>query len=208
MAEINHIEKDAKLVGYILAGGESRRFNYEIKGLAPLGGKAMIEHVIERFKPQVDYLNINSHFIEYSQFGFPTLGETNNFLGPLSGLFHCMQHMHDYYPSAEWLVLTPCDAPFMPKNMTKRLMQNNSYRAQCFSYEGELQPTFSIWHKDLLDDLRAAFKMHQWGGLKIFLEHLGDAVNVVEYPQQTINPFFNINSEKDRIEAEKILKKN
>lgn len=200
-------KSNAEIVGYILAGGESRRFNLEIKGLKLLNDKPMIQHVIERFRPQVDCLNINSHFIEYSQFGFPTVGEADNFLGPLSGLFRCMQHMNDYYPSAKWLVLSPCDAPFLPKNMVN-LLTKNDHVAQCFSYEGELQPTFSIWHKDLLSDLQKAIKVHQWGGLKIFLEHLGNAVNVVEYPHQATNPFFNINSENDLVEAEKILKKN
>lgn len=214
---MNPFGSGAKIAGYILAGGESRRFNCAIKGLQPLNEKPMIQHVIERFEPQVDSLTINSHFIEYTQFELATVGEKNTFKGPLSGLLHCMQHMHDYYPSAEWLAIVPCDAPFLPKDMISLLTdsndnEHNNYRAQCFSYANELQPTFSIWHKDLLNDLQATVVEQQWGGLKIFLKHLSehvdDAVNVVEYAQQTINPFFNINSEKDLSEAHKILKKN
>jgi len=209
MGKINANDNTIKIVGYILAGGESRRFNYESKGLKPLKTSQkvpMIEYVIQRFSPQVDALNINSHFPEYASFGCPIVGDAHTFLGPLSGLYNCMQHMTTYYPSAEWLAIAPCDAPFMPNDMIQLLSSDaNNYQAQCFQYGGQLQPTFSIWHRDLFDQLETAVKKHQWGGLKIFLQSLGDTVNVVEYPQQTINPFFNINSEQDRVQAEQIL---
>lgn len=219
---------DPQIIGYILAGGQSSRFDHQIKGLVPLEGKPLIQHAIDRLKSQVDELIINSHFTEYETLGLPIVPDHNEFLGPLFGVYHCMQHQRTHYPEADWVAIAPCDAPFVPTDMIELLISSNSkhssnkdchentYLAQCLSYESHIQPTFSIWHRDVFDLLEAAIKEQQWGGLKIFLRSLStsdgaidvtnEPVNIIEYPKQDINPFFNVNSQQGLDEAVELLK--
>jgi molybdopterin-guanine dinucleotide biosynthesis protein A len=203
------------IVAYILAGGESRRFDHKIKGLQLLNGEPLIQHVIHRLKPQVKIININSHIQEYSQFGYDLISDTGAFFqGPLSGLLACMRHHNENHQNSQWLMISPCDSPFIPNDLVTHLCRDigndkdagndkNAIQASCIQYQGSLQPPFSLWHKSLLPSLENAVIKEQWGGLKIFLKSLGNAANVIEYPLQANNPFFNINCSDELQQAER-----
>lgn len=49
------------ITGVILAGGLGRRMGGEDKGLVPLLGKPLYQHIIERLIPQVGTLIINAN---------------------------------------------------------------------------------------------------------------------------------------------------
>ena len=49
-------EKNATVVGVILAGGRATRMGGGDKSLYRLGGKTILEHVIDRARPQVSRL--------------------------------------------------------------------------------------------------------------------------------------------------------
>lgn len=69
------------MLGAIIAGGASRRFGGD-KAVALLGGKALIDHVIDAFLPQVDALVIVGR-----EWGGHTSIDDHPFsCGPLSGL--------------------------------------------------------------------------------------------------------------------------
>ena len=57
--------------GIILAGGLGRRMGGVDKGLQLLHGKPMIEHVLERLRPQVGeiVINANQNLERYAAFG-------------------------------------------------------------------------------------------------------------------------------------------
>ena len=197
-----------EIAAYILAGGESRRFNGQIKAMQILKGKPLIAHAIDRLSTQIQSININTHLPGFADFNCPIVSDDPQSLyqGPLSGLLACMQHMHHSYPEKNWLLLTPCDAPLIPEDLLTQLNNTTRHKgveAACISYETELQPTFSIWHKCLLGKIEHAVLTEKWGGLKIFFQHLNDAAYVVEYPKQTNNPFLNINNQIELDRAEK-----
>ena len=50
-----------KVVGLLLAGGQSRRMGGGDKALHLLGGIPLLERVIERLRPQVDALVLNAN---------------------------------------------------------------------------------------------------------------------------------------------------
>lgn len=51
----------------ILAGGQSRRFDYDDKGLLEWQGTALVQYVISRLAPQTDQviINCNQHVARY-----------------------------------------------------------------------------------------------------------------------------------------------
>lgn len=89
------------------------------KGLAPLGGQAMVQHVIARLQPQVQRLMIsaNQNTDVYATFGAPVWPDAMpDFAGPLAGLQTGLMHC-----DTPFLVTAPCDSPFLPNDLVDRL---------------------------------------------------------------------------------------
>lgn len=65
------------VTGVILAGGRGRRMGMVDKGLQLLKGKPMVEHVIDRLRPQVSTLmiNANRNTEAYATFGYPVYAD-------------------------------------------------------------------------------------------------------------------------------------
>lgn len=198
------------VAAYILAGGQSQRFGGKPKGLELLDGIPLIEHVITRLRPQVSSLHINSSIQDYQCFNLPIVSDRGElFSGPLAGLYAAMQHMHEHAPKREWLMLSACDTPFIPDNVVALLYESiSNKRGSCICYQNELQPTLSLWHKSLLQEIESAVTVKKWGGLKQFIKSLGDDIAVVSYPEiegSKMHPFFNINCANDLQQAQELI---
>lgn len=184
--------------GVILAGGQSRRMGGGDKALMPLGGKPLLQHVIDRMAPQVGGLALGVERVSpgLAAFGLPQLADAQpGHSGPLNGLLAAMRH---FASRSCWLLLAPCDAPFLPRDLASRLLAcatQAGARAACVSWHGELQPTFSIFHCELLAQLEQAVMEEGQAGLKPFLRTV-DAVRC-EWPAAAasdgVPPFFNVN---------------
>ena len=77
-----------KVVGLLLAGGQSRRMGGGDKTLRSLGGIPLLERVIERLRPQVNtlVLNANGDPSRFAKFGLPVVADSvPGFAGPLAG---------------------------------------------------------------------------------------------------------------------------
>jgi molybdopterin-guanine dinucleotide biosynthesis protein A len=185
----------AKPRGVILAGGLSRRMQGRTKALLNLNGLPLIQHVIDRLSPQVSdlILSVETYANEFDQFGLPQLADPRSgSQGPLGGLLAALESIDKDEP---WLLLAPCDAPFIPHDLGQRLMQfafENEFPVCVIRYETELQPTFSLWHKSLLPQLRTAVLQDNMGGFKQFLKQL--EVGVFDWASEETSPFFNINT--------------
>jgi len=78
-----------KVVGLLLAGGQSRRMGGGDKALRLLGGIPLLARVIERLRPQVDalVLNANGDAARFAKFGLPVVSDSvPDFAGPLAGV--------------------------------------------------------------------------------------------------------------------------
>ena len=106
------------ITGLILAGGLSTRMGGRDKGLQLLEGRPMITHIIERLQPQVGSLLINANQNQaYELFGLPIIADViSNFVGPLAGLHAGLSHC-----STPYLLSVPCDCPFLPTDLARRL---------------------------------------------------------------------------------------
>jgi molybdopterin-guanine dinucleotide biosynthesis protein A len=89
------------------------------KGLQLLQGRPLIEHVIERLRPQVDHvlINANQNLERYAEFSCPVVPDRiAGFAGPLAGLDAGL-----HASNAPLLVTVPCDSPFLPDDLVARL---------------------------------------------------------------------------------------
>ena len=126
------------------------------KGLVMLQNKPLVQHIIERLKPQTNELliNANREIQQYKTFNLPILQDDDpNYIGPLAGfslgLAHCK---YDY------LLTTPCDSPLLPSDLAHRLLKgliNNSAEIAVAKSDGNTHPVFSLMNKSVLPSLLA-----------------------------------------------------
>ncbi|TVL14906.1 molybdenum cofactor guanylyltransferase [Shewanella xiamenensis] len=185
----------------ILAGGMARRMGGDDKGLVELNGKAMIEHTIERIKPQVKeiLINANRNQTRYAEFGFTVLSdEHTGFLGPLAGMITALGHTQ-----ADYLLVVPCDCPLLPRDLVARLLTaieaNDAELAVASDGERE-QPVVMLLKPSLRESMTAFLEA---GERKIDFWYTKHRFAVAAFADQP-NAFVNVNTpeQKQRLAAE------
>lgn len=193
------------ILGVVLAGGLARRMGGGDKPLRLLAGRPMLDHVLERLRPQVAglALNANGDPARFAAWGLPVLADPlPDFPGPLAGILAGMD-----WAAAEgagWLVSAPGDSPLLPPDYVARLWAARVAAAvplACAESGGQTHPPCGLWDVALRHDLRAAMlggarKIDRW------TERHGVARAV--WPATPFDPFFNANTAED-LEAAALL---
>lgn len=197
-----------KIAGVALAGGLSRRMGGGDKALRPLAGKPMLAHVLDRAAPQVGamVLNVNGDPSRFAAFGLPCVADSvPGFAGPLAGILAGLDWAAANAPDAEYVASFPSDAPFLPRDMVRRLYDARDGTAIAIaSSGGRKHPVCGLWPVSLRDDLRRALidedirKVETW-----IARHKSIAVDFAVDP---IDPFFNANAPDDLARAEALLR--
>jgi len=194
--------------GVILAGGRSSRMGGLSKALFPLNNEALLTHVIRRLQPQLGSLLLSTEGPDtgLETFGLPLVPDLlPRYRGPLTGLCSALHYL-DEMNHEGGLVLCPCDAPFIPPDLVENLVRaavDNPKAVAVVSYEGYLQPTFSLWQAHHLPFIHDAVVNRGDGGLKHMLKSLPHVV--VEWVSAQPPPFYNVNTPQQLQTAEKWL---
>jgi molybdenum cofactor guanylyltransferase len=161
------------------------------KGLQLLGGRPLIEWVLERFAPQVDeiLINANQNLERYAQFGHRVVRDCiAGFAGPLAGL-QC-----GLLAASHPLVATaPCDSPFLPRDVVSRLaveLHRQEAQLAVAKTGSQAHPVFSLCRRDVLEHLNAFL---EGGGRKIDAWYSTLRVTEVIFDDQA-DAFSNINT--------------
>ena len=155
----------ADITGVILAGGRAQRMGGMDKGLIPLNGKPMVEHVLAAMRPQVGALliNANRNLEAYGRYGLPVITDRmGDYFGPLVGMASALE-----VSTTPCLLAVPCDSPLIPADLAARLYQAMQAANAEISvvHDGErMQPVFALLRRDLLPSLLAYLDA---GGRKI-----------------------------------------
>jgi molybdopterin-guanine dinucleotide biosynthesis protein A len=186
----------------VLAGGESRRLGVPSKALASLAGMPLVQHVLERLSAQVrsTLLSVQSTEPQLAAWGHELVVDVvQRHRGPLTGLCSAMLRL-ECRGDGEWLLLCPCDAPFLPLDLAQRLSEAAVRSGQPVAV---VQPVFSLWSLAVLPEIRRAVLEKGRGGLMQLLDELPHTV--MDWPAQQPNPFFNINTPAELAEAGRLL---
>ena len=192
--------KATKPAGVILVGGRSSRMGVTHKALLDLKVQPLLAHVIARLQTQTGLLVLSceSKTDAFDEFGLPVVPDLlPQHRGPLTGLYSALQYLADSGEN-NGLVLCPCDAPFIPDNLVQTLLdthQRDTESVVVVSYQGVLQPTFSMWQNHHLPAIDDAVVNRGMGGLKHVLRSLPHMI--VEWPPTEPTPFFNVNTPAD-----------
>jgi molybdopterin-guanine dinucleotide biosynthesis protein A len=198
-----------KVVGLLLAGGQSRRMGGGDKALRLLGGMSLLDRVIERLRPQVDalVLNANGDPARFTRFALPVVADSvPGFAGPLVGVLAGLDWTASRRPDCPYVVSAATDAPFLPVDLVARLAEGlDEARADlaCAASGGRSHPVFGLWPVRLRDDLRRA--VVDQGIRKVDLWTARHQVTTVPFPDQPVDPFFNANRPEDLETAAALL---
>jgi len=184
----------SSVTGLILAGGKGSRMGGVDKGLQAFRGKRLVDHVYERFAPQVGgvIINANQNHEEYKTFGVRVVSDAiGGFAGPLAGL-----HAGLSVSKRPFLASVPCDSPFLPADLIERLYQriDESGAELAVAKTGDQpHPVFSLMRRTVLDHLADFLK---GGGRKIDAWYA--TLNVVEVAfDDEADAFSNINTREE-----------
>src|SRR5439155_19955733 len=95
------------IVGLLLAGGQSRRMGGGDKALRLIGGRTLLERVIERLRPQVEtlVLNANGDPARFAKFDLPVVPDSvPDFAGPLAGVLAGLDWTDVHRPDCRFIV--------------------------------------------------------------------------------------------------------
>ena len=189
-----------RIFGAILAGGQGRRMGGADKALLPLAGRPLIAHAIDRLEPQVERLSIsaNGDPARLARFGLPVLPDTSASQGPLSGILAALDWAAPL--GATHLVTAPTDAPFLPPDLTPRLLLAGNLSLARSA--GNDHPTFGLWPVALRDPLRAFLA----SGAKTSIRAFADAQGAARADFPDDGAFSNLNTPQDLATAEARLK--
>ena len=191
----------------ILAGGKSRRMNFNDKSLQKINKYSLIDRVIVRAKKQVDYLliNSNSDHIKNNYNEYIVIKDTiKGNLGPLAGVLSGLEWIEKKDSEINWLITFSVDSPFFPTDLVDIfLSQINEEQIIVAESNSRIHPVFAMWNKNLIPYSKETLNKRN-PKIDEFTKNF--KMKVVKFPFIDYDPFFNINNQNDLIKA-KIIEK-
>ncbi|HEU0016964.1 MAG TPA: molybdenum cofactor guanylyltransferase, partial [Methyloceanibacter sp.] len=111
------------VIGVVLAGGKSSRMGGGDKALLQLGGRPLLDHVLEPLRPQVAEIVLNANDPgRFAAFGLPVVADRlAGQMGPLAGIHAGLAWAEANRPESRFIITVAADTPFCPTDLVSRL---------------------------------------------------------------------------------------
>ena len=204
MAEFSLDRSD--IAGVVLAGGRSQRMGRDKAGVM-LGTESLLRHALTRLSQQTLLVAVNA---DAAAEDVPVVSDRfPGKAGPMAGIHAAMVYAAGL-PSISHVVTVSVDCPFFPADLVARLaaaIERPSQIAIAAS-EGRSHPVFGLWPVTLAADLEAWIATDEKRRVRDFLSR--HDVTEVAFPlhptrASLLDPFFNVNTPDDLVEAERWL---
>ena len=143
------------VLGAVLAGGAGMRVGGADKGLLPLCGRPLVEHALDRLRPQCNRLLIiaNRNTDEYARHAPVIHDRDDGHAGPLAGLVAAFGFVDaNRHALPRWLLTVPVDCPDPPGDLAERLhaglMKHFDARCAYVQRADRPQPLFALYRID------------------------------------------------------------
>ncbi|MEM6695118.1 MAG: molybdenum cofactor guanylyltransferase MobA [Pseudomonadota bacterium] len=200
-----------KVAGVILAGGRAQRLGGGDKVLLSLAGRTLLSRIAEIVAPQVQGLALNAvdPAARFSPWDHPVINDgAFAGYGPLAGVLAALRFGAE--AGVDWVLTVPGDTPFLPGDLVARLSAEAARggRPIVLAGSGEggaqdgLHPTVGLWSVRQAADLEAALR----DGTRTMLAWCdAQGFGSVRWPNTPRDPFFNVNTQEDLAEAERLV---
>lgn len=182
------------MIGFLLAGGRSRRMAGADKAVATLGGQRLIDRAITRLESQVDEVRLVAS--DDRGTALTLVPDSTRFAGPAAGIYGVVAHIQAQALYDTGFVTCPIDAPFFPTDLVDRLSDNADRCAYAVDELGP-HPTFAYWRSDAL--VRIKPNLPPAPSLRMLCEAVGS--QSIRWPGG--DAFFNINTPVDLADADR-----
>ncbi|HLH90138.1 MAG TPA: molybdenum cofactor guanylyltransferase MobA [Xanthobacteraceae bacterium] len=195
-------------LGLVLAGGLARRMGGGDKALLKIGASTILDRVLERLAPQCRRIIINANG-DPSRFAFTGLpvvaDDVPDFAGPLAGVLAGLDWAAAHMPDIAVIASVPGDCPFLPRDLVARLAAARAADETplACARSGEWRhPVIGLWPVALRADLRRALVDEHLHKIEVWTARHG--VAIADWPNEPVDPFFNVNTPADAAEAGRI----
>jgi len=189
----------ATITAVVLAGGRARRMGGIDKGLIPVCGRPMIEHVLETLRDQAGtiIINANRNLDTYGALGYKVVPDSDEtFAGPLAGMSGGL------HAAETPLCLTvPCDSPLIGADVARRLHEalHAGGADIAVAFDGErAHPVVNLMKTPLADSIDAFLAAGERKIDKWFDRHHWVHADFSDRPDY----FINVNTEEERLALE------
>jgi molybdopterin-guanine dinucleotide biosynthesis protein A len=199
-----------QVLGLVLAGGLARRMGGGDKPLTRIGDATILDRALERLRPQCArmILNANGDPARFAATGLPVVADSvPDFAGPLAGILAGLDWAAANAPGLDTVVSVPGDCPFLPRDLVARLQaarQAAGTPMACARSGDWRHPVVGLWPVSLRDDLRHALVEEDLRKIEVWTARHG--VAVADWPDQPVDPFFNVNTPEDAAAAEALAR--
>ncbi len=177
------------ITAIILAGGKSRRMGSD-KGLVPLNGKPMVQHVIEKAQSVAGRVMIITNQSGYRHFGVPTYSDLIQDKGPLGGIYTGL-----HYSKTDYNLVLSCDIPLVPVSFLNKLA---NYRGNGCAYipvhEGRQQPLCAVYKKEIVSRIKLSIEAGELSMHKFLTKINTVFIDISDYETEYENWFANLNT--------------
>lgn len=182
-----------KVLGAVVAGGQSRRMGGQEKSFLALGGVTLIERVISRIAPQVDdvVINANGDPARFRSLGRAVVADALSTGTPLAGLHAMLSRGRALGFDA--VLTVPSDSPFLPLNLVARLADAGAHTGAAVACSGgQTHHLTGLWSTAMagkLEELLLAGQLQRMMDLAEVFE-----IARTEWVTDPVDPFLNINT--------------
>ncbi len=199
----------SNIPGVVLAGGRSSRMGRD-KASVRLSGRTLLERVVEQLEPQVNMLAVNADTTPENCRHLFIPDIIPGKAGPMAGI-HAAMAYGATLGGVTHVVTVSVDSPFFPHDLVDWLAAaiDAPEKIAIASSESRSHPVFGLWPVNLAGDLEAWIATDEKRRVRDFL--LRHDVTEVSFPLRPtraslLDPFFNVNTPDDLVEAERWLK--
>ena len=197
-------------LGLVLAGGLARRMGGGDKARLMIGGVSILDRVLATLSGQCTgiIINANGDPQRFADTGCTVVADSvPGFAGPLAGILAGLDWLAAQNNGVQWLVSVPGDCPFLPDDLVERLhaarRQLGAGVPLACARSGEWRhPVVGLWPLALRASLRKALVEEDLRKIEVWTARHG--VAIAEWPDQPIDPFFNVNTPEDAARAERV----
>ncbi|MGE0279274.1 MAG: molybdenum cofactor guanylyltransferase MobA [Rhizobiaceae bacterium] len=198
--------------GLVLAGGLARRMGGGDKARLKVGGVTILDRVLACLSAQCAgiLINANGDPARFADTGAPVVADNvPGFVGPLAGVLAGLDWLAANRPDIAWILSVPGDCPFLPDDLVERLhgARRTEGTALACARSGEWRhPVVGLWPVALRENLRHAITVEDLHKIEVWTSRHGIAI--ADWPDQPVDPFFNVNTPDDAAAAEKVAAQN
>jgi molybdopterin-guanine dinucleotide biosynthesis protein A len=198
--------------GLVLAGGLARRMGGGDKARLSVGGSTILDRVLSCLSAQCAgiVINANGDPARFADAGAPVVPDNvPGFVGPLAGILAGLDWLAENRSDVAWMLSVPGDCPFLPDDLVERLHEARRAEGKplACARSGEWRhPVVGLWPVALRGDLRKALTVDDLRKIEVWTGRHGIAI--ADWPDQPVDPFFNVNTPDDAAAAEKVAAAN